>query len=155
MVTPPGEHARTATLSATHRAPRLPDVHRSHWANQGWHRIAVIPVRCYVGEMKDPTDAERDELEVLVSDVLYEVAEFAWSDLAERIPVGRACVRPESEGRYMAVTWDADWKGRQGGSILIKVQGFLGPDHKVPTWGAAEIIRKRGFLARLLQWKVA
>ncbi|WP_375293493.1 hypothetical protein [Novosphingobium sp. G106] len=27
MVTPPGEHARTATLSATHRAPRLPDVH--------------------------------------------------------------------------------------------------------------------------------
>jgi hypothetical protein len=62
--------------------------------------------------MDEPTDAERDELEIRVSDILYEVAEFAWADLAERVPVGRTYVRPEAEGRYMAVTWDADWKGR-------------------------------------------
>jgi len=39
--------------------------------------------------MDDPTDTERNELEIRVSDVLYEVAEFAWADLAERVPVGR------------------------------------------------------------------
>ena len=101
--------------------------------------------------MDDPTDAERDELEDRVSDVLYEVAKFAWADLAERVPIGRTYVRPEAEGRYMAVTWDADWKSREGGPILIKVQGFLDPAHQKPVWGACEILRKRSLLSRLLK----
>lgn len=101
--------------------------------------------------MDDPTDAERDELEIRVSDVLYEVAEFAWADLAERVPVGRTYVRPEAEGRYMAVTWHADWKGRRGGTIFVKVQGFLDRDHQTPIWWSGETIRKRSLLDRLLK----
>lgn len=98
------------------------------------------------------TDADRDELELRVSDVAYEVANFAWADLAERVPIGRCYTRPSSEGPYMAVTWDADWKGRVGGPILIKIQGFLDPDREVPTWWTGEIIRKRGLIESLLRW---
>lgn len=101
--------------------------------------------------MDAPTDAERDELEARVSDILYEVAGFAWEDLAGRVPVGQTYVRPEADGRYMAVAWDADWKRQAGGAILIKVQGFLDPDHHIPVWGAGEIIRKRGLLDRWLK----
>jgi hypothetical protein len=100
--------------------------------------------------MNAPTDAERDELELRVSDVLYEVADFAWVDLADRVPVGRIDVRPEAEGRYMAVSWHADWKRRRGGSIFIKVQGFLDRDHHTPIWWSGETIRKRNLLDRLL-----
>lgn len=100
--------------------------------------------------MSTPTDEERDELEVRVSDVAYEVAKFVWQDLAERIPVGRTYVRPEHEGSYMAVTWDARWKGREGGPILIVINGYLDPKHREPVWGTGEIIRKRSFMARLL-----
>jgi hypothetical protein len=96
--------------------------------------------------------ADDSELELHVSDVAYEVAEFAWVDLAERIPVGRTYVRPESEGPYMAVTWDADWKGRVGGPILIRINGYLDREHSKPVWGASEIIeRRRSWLTRLLQ----
>jgi hypothetical protein len=98
--------------------------------------------------MNTPTDAERDELENRVSDVLYEVAEFAWTDLAERVPIGRTYVRPENEGPYMAVNWDADWKRQEGGPILIVVTGYLDKEHKHPVWGSAEVIRKRGLIAR-------
>lgn len=96
-------------------------------------------------------DADRDELELLVSDVAYEVGEFKWADLAERLPVGRTYVRPEAQGPYMAVTWDADWKGRIGGAILIKVNGYLDPDHEMSIWGTGEIIRKRGWFDSLLR----
>lgn len=75
--------------------------------------------------MDDPTDAEREELEDRVSDILYEVAKFAWADLAERVPTGRTYIRPEAEGRYMAVTWDADWKSCEGGPILSRSKAFL------------------------------
>lgn len=98
-----------------------------------------------------PTDADRDELELRVSDVAYEVANFARADLAERVPLGKTYTRPASDGSYMAVTWDADWKGRVGGPIFIKVQGFLDPDHQMPTWWTGEIIRKRGLLDMLLR----
>jgi hypothetical protein len=91
------------------------------------------------------------ELELRVSDVAYEVANFAWADLAERLPVGRTYVRPESEGPYMAVTWDADWKGRENGPILIRINGYLDCDHANPVWGTGEIIeRQPGWLTRLL-----
>ncbi|QAY75190.1 hypothetical protein [Sphingosinicella sp. BN140058] len=103
--------------------------------------------------MNTPADTERDELEARVSDVLYEVAEFAWPDLAERVPIGRTYVRPEEEGPYMAVTWEADWKSRKGGPILIVVTGYLDEERQHPVWGSAEIIRKRGLLARLLAQK--
>lgn len=98
-----------------------------------------------------PTDADRDELELRVSDVAYEVADFAWADLAERVPIGTTYTRPQNEGPYMSVTWDADWKEGVGGPILIKIQGFLDPKHEVPTWGTGEIIRKRSFLDTLLR----
>lgn len=55
-----------------------------------------------------PIDADRDELELRVSDVAYEVADFAWADLAERVPIGTTYTRPQNEGPYMSVTWDAD-----------------------------------------------
>ena len=99
--------------------------------------------------MNMPTDAERDELEARVSDILYEVARFAWADLAERVPVGRTYVRPEGEGPYMSVTWDANWKKRKGGPILVVVTGYLDKEHQHPVWGSAEIIRRRGLLTRL------
>ena len=102
--------------------------------------------------MELQSDDDR-ELELLVSDVAYEVAKFAWSDLAERVPVGRTYSRPESEGSYMAVTWDADWKGGAGGPILIRINGYLDQDHAEPVWGTAEIIeRRRSWLTRLLNW---
>lgn len=99
--------------------------------------------------MSNLTGAERDELEVRVSDVAYEVAKFAWADLAERVPVGRTYVRPNEEGPYMAVTWNADWKGREGGPILIVVNGYLDDEQRYPVWGTGEIIRKGGLVARL------
>ncbi len=98
-----------------------------------------------------PTDADRDELELRVSDVAYEVADFAWADLAERVPIGITYTRPQNEGPYMSVTWDADWKEGVGGPILIKIEGFLDPKHEVPAWGTGEIIRKRSFLDTLLR----
>ena len=99
-----------------------------------------------------PTQSDDDrELELRVSDVAYEVAKFTWSDLAERLPVGRTYVRPESEGAYMAVTWDADWKGRANGPILIRINGYLDREHENPVWGTGEIIERRpGWLTRLL-----
>ena len=98
------------------------------------------------------TQSDEDwELEHRVSDVAYEVAKFTWSDLAERLPVGRTYVRPGSEGPYMAVTWDADWKGRVNGPILIRINGYLDPEHANPVWGTGEIIeRKPSWLTRLL-----
>jgi len=98
-----------------------------------------------------PTDADRDELELRVSDVASEVANFSWTDLAERLPIGKTYTRPDSEGPYMSVTWDADWKGRFGGPILIDIQGFLDRDNEMPTWWTGEIIHKRGFLDKLLR----
>lgn len=100
--------------------------------------------------MDAPTDSEREELELMVSDVLYEVANFAWVDLADRIPVRGIDVRPEDKGGYMAVTWEADWKRQRGGPIFIRVQGFLDRDHKTPIWWSGETICKRGWLHRLL-----
>lgn len=97
-----------------------------------------------------PTDADRDELELRVSDVAYEVADFAWADLADRVPIGMTYTRPENAGPYMAVTWDADWRKQAGGPILIKIQGFLDPAHEVPTWWTGEVIRRRSFLDTLL-----
>ena len=100
--------------------------------------------------MSTQSDDDR-ELELRVSDLAYEVAEFTWSDLAERLPVGRSYVRPESEGSYMAVTWDADWKGRVNGPILIRINGYLDREHANPVCGTGEIIeRQPSWLTRLL-----
>jgi hypothetical protein len=101
--------------------------------------------------MSEPSNADRDELELRVSDVAYEVAQFKWADLAERVPIGRTYTRPEAEGPYMAVTWDADWRKRPGGPILILIQGYLDEDHQTPVWGTGEIIRRRTLLDRLLK----
>jgi len=51
----------------------------------------------------------------------------------------------------MAVTWDADWRKRPGGPILILIQGYLDEDHQTPVWGTGEIIRRRTLLDRLLK----
>ena len=95
------------------------------------------------------TDADRDELELRVSDVAYEVANFSWAYLAERIPIGETYTRPQSTGPYMSITWEANWHGQVGGPILITVQGFLDPEREVPTWGTGEIIHQRSFLDTL------
>jgi len=129
-------------LATNDRQPRLADIRSSE---------AIARNRPLVHLREVPQDADRDELELRVSDVLYEVAKFAWSDLAPRVPVGRTYVRPDPEGAYMAVTWSADWKIRAGGSILVKVEGYLDPDHQIPIWWAGEIIRKRSLLDRLLK----
>ena len=91
------------------------------------------------------------ELELRVSDVAYEVAKFTWSYLAARLPVGRTYVRPECEGPYMAITRDADWKKHVNGPILIRINGYLDPEHANPVWGTGEIIeQKQSWLTRLL-----
>jgi hypothetical protein len=51
----------------------------------------------------------------------------------------------------MAVTWDADWKGRKNGPILIRINGYLDREHANPVWGTGEIIEQQpGWLMRLL-----
>lgn len=96
-------------------------------------------------------DTDRDELELRVSDVAYDVAQFKWADLAERVPTGRTYTRPEAEGLYMAVTWEADWLERPGGPIRILIQGYLDQDHMTPIWWTGEIIKRRTLLDRLLR----
>ena len=91
----------------------------------------------------DIQNDDDSDLELRVSEVADEVAGFAWSDLAERLPVGRTYVRPESEGPYQAVTWDADWKDRAGASILIRIHGYLDRDHLNPVWETGVIIARR------------
>lgn len=82
--------------------------------------------------MSTPVDVDRGELELRVSDVAYEVACFEWADLAKRLPTGRTYTRPEAEGSYMAVMWDADWLKRPGDAILILIQGYLDEGHQAP-----------------------